>query len=88
MNPLRNWLLAATLDEKNELYKRTGITRRTMHQMAHAYKSGGELRLAPETARKIEKASTVLVRQGLPALRREDLSPSCSGCEYAARCRK
>lgn len=88
MTKLLTWLRAASNEEKQQLYQLTGITRHGMHQMAHAYKTGGILSVSPESARKIEQATGTLARKGLPKLLREELSTICGACELPARCRR
>lgn len=84
-NPLITWWQQATPEQKRVLAELSGTTVAAMHQAAHAYRSDGQLRITPEFAARIERASAQL--EGLPLLRREDLSPTCAACELVAGCR-
>lgn len=84
MNPLRTWLRAATPEQRKRLLELTGLTPGSLHQMAGAYPSGGELRLTPATAGLIESATVTMSREyGTPVLHRRDLSPACGVCPHA-----
>lgn len=88
MNPLKAWWQAATPEEKRRMAQLAGTSVESVHQMAGAYRTEGELRLTPEKARGLELASKKLARKGLPVLRREILAPACGQCEFAKKCRK
>lgn len=88
MNVLAAWWQEATADEKKSLAQLAETTVESLHQMAGAYRTAGELRITSDVARRIERGTVALLRDGLPALRREDMSPACSMCEFAAKCRR
>lgn len=88
MNALRRWMTAATAEEKSKLAKLAGLSRAALAWAAGGYRSGGRADVAPEAARKIELAAGKIARDGLPTIRREDLSPACGRCELAKRARK
>lgn len=87
LNPLRRWMLDATPLEKQRLAVLAKTTLGTLRQASGAYRTEGELRMDPDLARRIEKATEKLQREGLDALRREQLSPACARCEFAKACR-
>ncbi len=88
-NPLREWLDAASLKEKRKLAELAGTTLNKLQQHAGAYRHrDGMLRLSPPLARRVELAAQALARTGLPELLREEISPHCTGCEFAERCRR
>jgi hypothetical protein len=84
MNTLLHWLSERTPEERKRFRESAGITRDSLHQMAHGYRTGGELRISPEIARRMEIASRAIG----PQLRREDLSPACGACELAVAGRR
>lgn len=86
MNVLHAWWNRSTPEQKKVLAELTGSTVAALHQAAHAYRSAGSLRITPDFAARIEKASGQI--EGLPVLRREDLSPTCGACDYARGCRE
>lgn len=88
MNVLAAWWQEATAEEKRSLAQLAGTTVESLHQMAGAYRTDGELRITADVARRIEAATKKLQRKGLKMLRREDMSPACSQCEFARKCRR
>lgn len=88
MNVLAAWWQEATAEEKKALAQLAETTVESLHQMAGAYRTDGELRITADVARRIEAATKKLQRRGLKMLRREDMSPACSQCEFAAKCRR
>lgn len=88
MNVLAAWWQEATADEKKALAQLAETTVESLHQMAGAYRTGGELRITSDVARRIERGTLALQRRGLKMLRREDMSPACSQCEFARKCRR
>ncbi len=85
-NPLTEWLSKATIPQREQLIKLAGTTKGSLHQAAKAYRTGGALRITPDLAMRLEKASLKI--DVSPHLRREDLSPACSKCDLAKNCRK
>ncbi len=81
--PLQRWREAATIEERAKMAALAKTTPESLRQMAKAYRTGGKARITPGLARLIEMASRELVRDGLPVVYREELSPECGQCEYA-----
>jgi len=79
MNPLLTWWTSASPEDKKALAEAAGTTVPALHQSAHAYRSSGELSLSPELARRIEIALN-------GAVKREQMCPACSRCEYVSKC--
>ena len=86
MNALLQWLDRATAEQKKQLAVRAGTTPASLHQMSKAYRTDGQLRITPELAARLEKASNEIPVR--PTLLREQLSPACSKCDLATRCRQ
>lgn len=87
MNSLNTWMQRATPEEKKALAEAAGIpSLGSLHQMAKAYRTGGELHITAEIAGRLEQASRQFPH--LPPLCREEMSPACSGCELAKLARK
>lgn len=84
-NQLRAWMERATPEQKRVLAKLAGTTVPNLHQASKGYRTNGKLRITPDLARRLEFASREI--EGMPQLLREELSPSCAGCEFAAKCR-
>ena len=84
-NKLRAWMERATPEQKRVLANLAGTTTANLHQASKGYRTGGKLRITPDLARRLEFASREI--EGMPPLYREDLSPPCAGCEFAAKCR-
>lgn len=87
MNKLQKWLLAATPEEKAKLAELAGMSVAVLRQIAGAYRTKGQLRTTPETARELELAARKIARKGLPELLRENLCPACQQCEYRKGCK-
>ena len=85
MNVLLTWWHAATPEQKKVLAELAGTTVPGLHQTAHAYRSDGKLRVTPEFAARLERASVQI--EDLPVLWREDMSPACGQCELIVGCR-
>lgn len=85
MNALQSWLNKATPQQKKQLAEGAGTTSASLHQASKAYRTYGRLRITPDLAGRLEKASLAIPIS--PSLRREDLSPACSTCDLAKRCR-
>lgn len=85
MNALQSWLYKATPQQRRELAEKAGTTTASLHQASKAYRTKGVLRITPDLAARLEKASLSIAIT--PSLRREDLSPACSACDLAAKCR-
>lgn len=79
MNPLLQWWSSASSDEKKWLADEVGSTVGSLHQIAHAYRTHGQLSLTPDLARSIERALAGKIK-------REQMCPACSRCEYVSRC--
>jgi hypothetical protein len=84
-NSLRAWMERATPEQKRVLASLAGTTIANLHQASKGYRTKGKLRITPDLARRLEFASQQI--DDMPVLLREDLSPSCAGCEFAAKCR-
>lgn len=80
MNKLRGWLRLATPDEikKLAIYAKTSVA--VLRQIGGGYRTQGAARTTPETAQAISKATRKLARDGLPAIKQEDLCPACRTC--------
>jgi hypothetical protein len=74
-NPLLTWWNAATGEEKKSMAEHCKTTTETLRQEAHAYRNDGALNIGPGRAAYVASASRRLEREGLPALKREDLCP-------------
>jgi hypothetical protein len=83
MNVLQKWMARATPQEKSKLAIHSKISRGALQWLAGGYRTSGKVQTSPEVARRIELASHRIQREGLPAIRREDLCPACARCEYA-----
>jgi hypothetical protein len=86
-NALNVWMAKATPTEKNRLAELAFTTLGTLQQISGGYRTEGLASTKPELARNLEAASVVLVRVGLPAMKREDLCPSCGACDLAQEAR-
>jgi hypothetical protein len=82
-NIFRTWFDNATTQERLKLAELSGTTPGTLDQIRGGYRTDGTLSASPEMACKIEKASIILQREGLPPLPREDLCPVCGACDLA-----
>lgn len=89
MNKLKQWMTAATQQQKIALADLAGTTVPMLSQIAGGYRradreaavrSGLAIRLE-QAAKAINKGDTVL-----PELLRTDLSPECRGCDFARKC--
>lgn len=87
MNLLQKWMACATPQEKLRLARLAKTSIGTLRQIAGGYKTNGALHVESDLARRIEVASTKIIRDGLPLLKREALSPACAKCEFAKACR-
>jgi len=87
-NALSNWMKTATATERAKLAKLAFTTLGTLQQIAGGYRTDGLASTKPELARKLEEASVVLVRVGLPSMQREELCPACGACDLAEEARK
>jgi hypothetical protein len=85
MNPLLSWLSKATAEQRKALASSAGLSAGSLHQMSRAYRTDGVLRITPEIAARLEKASLKFPIR--PQLKREDLSPACGACDLARQCR-
>lgn len=83
MNALQKWLRAATPEERARLARLCDTTPAVLSQWAGAYRTGGKLRLAAQSAAKLQHASEDMARPGLPSLLRSELCPVCRACPYA-----
>lgn len=79
MNPLLEHWLKMSPDEKRVLAEDTGSTVNSLHQIAHAYRTAGELVVSPDMAKRIEIATG-------GAVLREEMCPACGACEFVKRC--
>lgn len=86
-NALRIWMTAATPKERKRLAALTGTTLGNLQQQAGGYRTEGRANLDADLARRVEVATAKMHREGLPVLGREALSPACSKCEFAKKCR-
>lgn len=87
MNPLKVWMQRATPAEKQALAEVAGIPSvASLHQMAGAYRTGGQPHITSEIAGRLEQASRLF--EHLPPLCREDLSPACAQCDLAKIARR
>jgi hypothetical protein len=68
----------ATPAQKKKLADDCGTTVGTLHQAAHAYRTGGVPALSPELARSLEKATGGRLRRG-------SLCRSCGACDLAQK---
>ena len=80
LNPLLSHIDGLTTDQRRDLADRIGTTPAGLHQMAHAYRTGGELRLTAQLAARVEFGT-----QG--AVAREQCCPDCANCDLAAKAR-
>jgi len=85
MNVLREWLNAATEWEVDKLCLEAKTTKGTLQQHAGEYRHG-KLEMSAELAGRLAEASHRMEREGLPALRRVDMSSTCRDCGYAQTC--
>ena len=88
MNPLLSWWNAADEAEKRLLAAGAKSTYSSLHFAAKAYRNKGRLKLSPELASRLAKASEVInkTRPHLPVLKQTDLSQTCARCAIAKRC--
>lgn len=84
MNKLKQFLAAATTDEKAELATAAGTTVGNLRQAAGQYQDS---RMKAGLARRIEIAADGLRKKNpsLPVLRRTDLCADCAACEFAQK---
>lgn len=75
-NPLKDWWTRATPEQKRKMADEVGTTVATLHQMAGAYRTKGQVSVSPLMAAKIERASG-------GAIKREQLCRACGQCELA-----
>lgn len=87
-NIFKKWMAKATMAERVRLASLAKTTVGSLTQVAGGYRTAGKPSTGPELARRIEIASVRLARDGLPALKREDLCAACGKCEYAKAARK
>ena len=80
MNPLLEHVSSLTTDQKRDLADRVGTTPAGLHQMAHAYRTAGELRMTAQLAARVEWGT-----QG--AVTREQCCLDCANCDLAAKAR-
>lgn len=84
MNMLRQWMRAATEDERLLLALEAGTSRGYLDQLA-----GGHRTPTPELAAAIERQALEMYEQTrgrLPLIYRTDLVPACASCEFARKC--
>jgi len=86
-NPLRVWMTAATPKERLRLASLAKTTLGNLQQVAGGYRTAGAVVLDSDLACRIEAATEKMARDGLPILAREALSPACSKCSFAKKCR-
>lgn len=80
---LATWLEKATKAQRAVLASRAGTKPNQLYQLA-----GGHRAASSAAALRIERASILFVKDGLPLLAREALArESCGKCEFAKRCR-
>lgn len=85
MNPLKQWMQNATAAEKKALAELADTTVGTLYQIAGGYRTKGAARVEPSLAARIELATEMMKRKGLPVIKRTQLSPVCAACEYARK---
>lgn len=85
MNKLKQFLAAATTDEKAELATAAGTTVGNLRQAAGQYQDNSRMKAG--LARRIEIAADGLRKKNpsLPVLRRTDLCADCAACEFAQK---
>lgn len=79
-NKMREWLAEATKEQAVQLAQLAKTSLGVLRQIAGGYRTEGEARTTPETARAIEKASKAFPE--LPVVLRGDLCPACKACEF------
>ena len=87
MNVLKKWLQKATPVERAALARLAKTTPGSLSQVAGGYRTQGKPSAGPDLARRIEIAAVKVHREGLPALKREDLCAACGRCEYPKKAR-
>ena len=76
MKTFKQWMSAATADEKKALAQRALTSVDVLYQIVGAYRTGGRISTTPELAKRIELASDGEVS-------RTTLCQACGACEYA-----
>jgi len=85
LNAFRDWMQAARAEEKKQLAELADTTIGTLYQIAGSYRTNGVPRVEPSLAARIELATKMMRRKGLPVVLRTQLSPVCAACEFARR---
>ncbi len=81
---MKVWMVAATVQEQEELAAAVGTTRGNLYQYAGGHRSAGA-----ERAGAIERASAAMHKASkgrLPRLYRTDLAKACGECPFAKKC--
>lgn len=82
-SPIKQWMLAASVPEQEEMAKLAGTSRGMLYQYVSNRNISSERAIQIETATK-EMAKRTKGR--LPILYRSDLSSACSACHFARKC--
>jgi DNA-binding transcriptional regulator YdaS (Cro superfamily) len=82
-SPIKQWMLAASVQEQEEMAKLAGTSRGTLYQYVSNRKTSSERAIAIETATKEMNKRT---KGRLPVLYRTDLSSACGACHFARKC--
>lgn len=89
MNHLKQWMSAATQQQKIALADLAGTTVPMLNQIAGGYKRADKSAVVRSgLAIRLEHAAKALsnLDPKLPELLRTDLSPECRGCDFARAC--
>jgi hypothetical protein len=84
ITPMKQWLSAATADERRALAQRAITSEGQLYQLA-----GGHRQASSDLAGRIEAVSLEMhkaTKGRLPKLLRTDLCEACRQCQYAAKC--
>jgi hypothetical protein len=86
-NKLKEWLRAATTQQKDELALASGSSVPSIRLAANGYRTDGKVDLTAEFAQRIAKGvELVNVGTELPTVKQEDLCKACFSCSYQQRC--